>query len=150
MNVGQCSQRTAHAISMSADVVDAAMLMREHHVGFLVVFQDSDPLRKPVGVITDRDLVLEVMARDTDPHSVTVGDVMTREPLTAKEGDDLSDLAQAMRFSGIRRVPVVDARGALSGVIALDDLVAVISSLLNELAGSIKSEQRQEWRSRPT
>ena len=148
MNVGQYCKRGVAAISTSADVAEAARLMREKHVGFLAAFKDGDPLRKPVGVLTDRDIVLEVTARDVDPHAVRVDDVMTRQPLIANENDELSDLVQAMRQSGIRRVPVVDVRGALVGIVALDDVIDVISSLLGEVAGSIRSEQRQEWRSR--
>jgi CBS domain-containing protein len=148
MKVDQCCKRSVVAINGSADVHEAATLMRERHVGFLSVFTDNDPLRKPVGVLTDRDVVLQVMAKDIDPHAVTVRDVMTLQPMIAGENDEIMDLVQAMRLSGIRRVPVVDARGALSGVIALDDLIGVISGLLCEVSGSIKSEQRQEWRAR--
>lgn len=148
MNVGQCCKHSVWAIGSRADIVEAAKLMRGHHVGFLVVYQDGDPLRKPIGVLTDRDLVLQVMAREADAHSVTAGDVMTQHPMIAMEHDDIGDLVQAMRLAGIRRVPVVDSRGALVGIIAMDDLIDVVASLLNELAGSIKSEQRQEWRAR--
>jgi CBS domain-containing protein len=148
MKVDQCCKRSVVAINGGADVYEAAKLMRERHVGFLSVFNDNDSLRKPVGVLTDRDVVLQVMAKDIDPHAVTVRDVMTAQPMIASENDEITDLVQAMRLSGIRRVPVVDARGALSGIIALDDLIGVISGLLCEVSGSIKSEQRQEWRAR--
>jgi CBS domain-containing protein len=122
--------------------------MREAHVGFLVVHSPDDALRRPVGVLTDRDIVLQIIARDVEPKSVTVGDVMTRQPLVANEADDLTDLLQAMRLAGIRRVPVVDERGALTGIMALDDAIALVTGLLCEISGSIRSEQRQEWRAR--
>jgi Mg/Co/Ni transporter MgtE len=99
-------------------------------------------------VLTDRDLVLGVMAREVDPHSVTVEDVMTRKPLIANDSDELSDMLQAMRMTGVRRVPVVDTRGALIGVMAIDDAIDVITGLMCDIAGSIKSGQRQEWRAR--
>jgi CBS domain-containing protein len=123
-------------------------LMRQQHVGFLIVHREGDELRKPVGVLTDRDLVLGVMARDVDPHAVTVDDVMSRKPLTANEADELSEVLQAMRLAGFRRVPVVDARGALSGIMAIDDAIDVVTGLMCDIAGSIKSGQRQEWRAR--
>jgi CBS domain-containing protein len=122
--------------------------MRQQHVGFLIVHREGDELRKPVGVLTDRDLVLGVMARDVDPHAVTVDDVMSRKPLTANEADELSEVLQAMRLAGFRRVPVVDARGALSGIMAIDDAIDVVTGLMCDIAGSIKSGQRQEWRAR--
>lgn len=148
MKVGEYCKRAVVAIKSSADAADAARLMREKHVGFLIVHRQEDPLQRPVGVLTDRDLVLGVMARDVDPHAVTVDDVMTRQPLIASEDDELSDMLQGMRLSGVRRVPVVDARGALTGIMAIDDAIDVITGLMCDIAGSIKSEQRQEWRAR--
>lgn len=149
MVVGDYCKRGVVAIDSSADISEAARLMREHHVGFLIVYKEHDVLRKPIGVLSDRDIVLQVTAKDVDPRSVTVEDAMTREPLVASESDDLHDVLQAMRLAGIRRVPVVDARGALCGIIALDDAIELIASLLSDISGSIRGGQRQEWRQRP-
>jgi CBS domain-containing protein len=148
MKVGDYCKRAVVAIAASADAAEAAKLMREEHVGFLIVHHEGDSLQRPIGVLTDRDLVLGVMARDVDPHAVTVGDVMTRQPLIANDFDDLSDMLQAMRLAGIRRVPVIDVKGALIGIIAIDDAIDVVTGLMCDIAGSIKSEQRQEWRAR--
>jgi CBS domain-containing protein len=148
MKVGEYCKRAVVAIASSADAADAAKLMREEHVGFLIVHRAGDTLQRPVGVLTDRDLVLGVMARDVDPRSVTVDDVMTRQPLIANEADELTDMLQGMRLSGIRRVPVVDARGALVGIMAIDDAIDIITGLMCDIAGSIKSGQRHEWRTR--
>jgi CBS domain-containing protein len=148
MKVGQYCKRSVVAIADNADVIDVAQLMRERHIGFIVVYEHGDDIRRPIGVLTDRDIVLGVVAKDIDPHSVTAKDAMTRQPLVANESDDLGDALQAMRMAGIRRVPVVDERGALTGVIALDDAIELITELLCDISGSIKSEQRQEWRAR--
>jgi predicted transcriptional regulator len=148
MKVGEYCKRAVVAIASTADAAAAAKLMRTEHVGFLIVYREGDEVQRPVGVVTDRDLVLGVMARDVDPHSVTVDDVMTRQPLIANESDEFGDMLQAMRMTGVRRVPVVDVRGALTGIMAIDDAIDVITGLMCDLAGSIKSEQRQEWRAR--
>ncbi len=148
MKVGECCKRAVVAIASNASAGEAARLMRREHVGFLIVHQDADELQRPVGVLTDRDLVLTVMARDVNPDAVTVGDVMTRQPLIASDGDDLGDMLQGMRLTGVRRVPVVDGRGALIGVIAIDDAIDIITALMCDIAGSIKSEQKHEWRAR--
>jgi CBS domain-containing protein len=148
MKVGEYCRRAVVSVNANADVGEAAKLMREEHVGFLVVYRDGDNLRRPIGVLTDRDLVLAIMASEVSPKSVAVQDVMTRQPLIANESDDLSDLLQAMRVAGIRRVPVVDIGGALAGIIAIDDAIDLITGLMCDIAGSIKSEQRQEWRAR--
>lgn len=148
MKVGEYCKKAVVAIASSSDAAQAARLMRTQHVGFLIVYRDGDALQRPVGVLTDRDLVLGVMARDIDPHAVTVDDIMSRQPLIANEIDELSDMLQAMRLAGIRRMPVVDARGAATGVMAIDDAMEVVSGLMCDIAGSIKTEQRQEWRER--
>jgi predicted transcriptional regulator len=148
MKVGEYCKRAVVAIAASADAAEAAKLMRSEHVGFLIVYREGDSMQRPVGVLTDRDLVLGVMARDVDPHAITADDVMTRQPLIANESDQLSDMLQAMRLAGIRRVPVVDVRGALVGIMAIDDAIDVVTGLMCDIAGSIKSEQRQEWRAR--
>lgn len=148
MKVGQYCKTYVVSIGNTADIAEAARRMRDEHVGFLVVYKEGDQLREPVGVLTDRDIVLQVTARDVDPHSVTAEDVMTRRPLIASAADDLSDALQAMRVAGIRRVPVVDARGGLIGILALDDAIDLITGLLCDISGSIKSEQRQERRIR--
>jgi predicted transcriptional regulator len=148
MKVGDCCKRAVIAIDSKADAAKAAKRMREEHVGFLVVYRDGDELQKPIGVLTDRDLVLAVVARDIDPHAVTTADVMTCSPLLANETDELGDMLQGMRVAGVRRVPVVDARGALTGIFALDDAIDLLAGFVCDVAGSIKSEQRREWRAR--
>lgn len=148
MRVGEYCKRAVITVKSSSDASAAAQLMRAEHVGFLVVCRDGDELQRPIGVLTDRDLVLAVMARDVDPRAVTVGDVMTRQPLIANETDELSDMLQGMRLAGIRRVPVVDARGVLTGIMAIDDAIDLVTGLMCDIAASIKSEQRQEWRVR--
>ena len=148
MKVGQHCKHRAVCIHSAADIVEAARMMRDEHVGFLIVYERGDDIRKPIGVLTDRDIVLEVLAKDVEPHAVTVEDAMTHQPLVARESDELAEALQAMRMAGIRRVPVVDGRGALAGIFALDDGIDLITGLLCDISGSIKSEQRQEWRAR--
>ena len=87
--------------------------MRTQHVGFLVVARRRNTLRKPVGVLTDRDIVIQIDARGADPRSLRVGEVMTSNLVIASEHDDLNELIQALRLGGIRRAPVVDTSGAL-------------------------------------
>lgn len=148
MKVGDICQRAVVSIDDGADLAAAAELMRERHVGFLVVHRMGDDQRRPVGVLTDRDIVVAVVAKKVDPASVTVQDLMTRQPLVAKDVEELGDVLQAMRNAGIRRVPVVDARGALVGVVAIDDAFNVINNFMCDIAGSLKNEQRHERRSR--
>jgi len=136
-------------VPKSSDIAEAAGLMRDEHVGFLVVLDEADAVRRPVGVLTDRDIVVQVLARGVDRHKITVADVMTRKPITANEQDDLAEVIRGMRTAGVRRLPVVNATGALTGVIALDDAIIAMTGMLCDVSGSIRNEQRQEWNTRP-
>lgn len=148
MKVGEICRRGVIAVADDADINTAAETMRTHHVGFLIVHRAGDELRRPIGVLTDRDIVVEVIAKKVDPAAVTVADVMSRQPMVADETEQLGDVLQAMRIAGIRRVPVVDARGALAGVVSIDDAFDVITGFMCDITGSVKNEQRQERRAR--
>lgn len=148
MRVGDVCQRAVVTIDDTADLTAAAEQMRIHHVGFLIVHRAGDELRRPVGVITDRDIVVAVVAKKVDPATLTVEDLMTRDPLVAQESEDLAHVLQGMRNAGIRRVPVVDARGALCGVFAIDDAFEIITNFMCDITGSVKNQQRQERRAR--
>jgi predicted transcriptional regulator len=148
MKVGDICKRAVVSIDNSMDISAAAELMRQHHAGLLIVYKSGDELRRPIGVLTDRDIVIEAIAKKVDPASLKVDDLMTRQPLVANESEQLGDVLQAMRMAGIRRVPVVDTRGALTGVIAIDDAFDVITGFMCDITGSVKNEQRKEWHSR--
>jgi CBS domain-containing protein len=90
--------------------------MREHHVGSLVVVKEDDPGRIPIGIVTDRDIVVEVVAEGMDHKALTVGEIMGRELVTAGEQDNVLDVLQVMRRRGIRRLPVVTALGSLQAL----------------------------------
>jgi CBS domain-containing protein len=147
MKVGDYSSRGAVSIGGRAEIAQAARLMLDQHVRFLVVHKEGDDLRRPIGVLTDRDIVLKGTAAGIEPASIMVEDVMTSEPLVARVDDEPSDALRAMKKAGIRRVPVVDSRGALVGVIAMDDVIGLVAGMIYDMVGSIRSEQRREWRS---
>ncbi len=129
-------------------ISSAARLMREYHVGTLVVVDERAGKNTPVGIVTDRDLVIEVLAADVDIQSVCVGDVISRELLTVEESESLWDVMRRMRAHGVRRAPVVDDAGSLVGVISVDDLVQLLGEELGALAGLFGTEQEQEVRRR--
>ena len=108
-------------------VVCAAQRMRDEHVGNLVILEDG----RPAGIVTDRDLVVRVLAAECDPASITVGEVMTRAPATVTEDSDVLELLDTMRQTGARRMPIVDAEGA----VVLDDVRAERERVTTELAG---------------
>lgn len=148
MRVGKVCNRELVALDKTGNVLDAARLMRKHHVGSVVVTSsDGDGLR-PVGVITDRDLVVEIMAEEIEAGSVSVEDIMTRYPVVARDDDDVYDVLENMQVKGVRRVPVVDGMGFVVGVLALDDLLALLSTQLGNIATLITKGQQTERRLR--
>lgn len=145
MDVRDLCRHRVVTIDPGADLVEAARVMREFHVGFLVV---SDG-RTPVGVITDRDIVLEAVAGCVDPRSVTVRDAMTAEPVTLTADTPLEDALDSLRVAGIRRAPVVDDGGRIVGVLSIDDVLDHIAVQLGAVAGSLRHEQAVERLARP-
>jgi CBS domain-containing protein len=128
---------------------EAAQRMREHHVGCLVVVDDAVDGRVPVGLLTDRDIVIAVVARDVDVRTLQVDDVMSSTPVTAREADSLLDSLAAMRRAGVRRLPVTDAQGHLQGLLTLGDVVELIGEEMNLLMQVLVSARRREPMKRP-
>jgi len=129
-------------------ILEAAKLMREYHAGDLIIVEERNGSRYPVGIVTDRDIVIELIAKEIAPDSVTVGDLMCRDLVLAREHDNLFDAIKLMRQKGIRRLPVVDQNGALVGIITADDLIELIAEQLRDIAGLIGREQALEQQSR--
>lgn len=99
--------------------------MAELRVGDLIVVTNGyDGPPRPIGIITDRDLVVQVLARpERNAATTTIGQVMRGGLVTALEEDDVERVVGRMREHGIRRIPIVDSAGGLQGVLALDDVV---------------------------
>jgi CBS domain-containing protein len=144
MLVGKICNREVVFVEPDTSIAEAARLMREHHVGGLVVVQEKSGKRVPVGIITDRDLVIEVIAEGVDMSDITVGDIMSDQLVTAREGDDLLETLKMMRARGIRRLPVIDDDGALAGILTVDDLIDLFSEQIADLARLIAFEQKRE------
>ena len=122
--------------------------MRQHHVGDVVVVEQRGGINVPVGLVTDRDLVVEIMAPAIDQAVITVGDIMTSDLVTVKESAGVSETIEYMRVKGVRRVPVVSENGGLLGILALDDLLELLSEELLSLSRLVRHEQKREMMSR--
>ncbi len=116
-------------------VAEVAELARTENVGSVVVV-DGD---EPVGIVTDRDIALRVVADGADPGSTTASDVMTADPTTVEVGTGIMEVSREMVGAGVRRMPVVDD-GGLVGIVTLDDLNRLLVGELGNLAGVIAGE----------
>ncbi len=148
MPVGELCTREVVVASRSDSVREAAQLMRQHHVGDVVIVEDADGLKKPIGLVTDRDLVVEVLAEGIDPESIALGEIMSTELASIGEEKGIFEAIQYMKNRGVRRLPVVGQEGQLIGILALDDLLDLISEELSGLSHLVKNEERRERRTR--
>jgi CBS domain-containing protein len=142
MTTGSICTHRVITVDRQIDIAAAAAVMRDNHIGYLIVTDAGGS--SPVGVLTDRDIVVKVIAKDVDAHTLTVGDVMTPEPLTAAEDDGISETLHRMRRLGVRRVPVIGSRGQVTGVLSIDDVVDHLVSQLTDVAGSVRNELKLE------
>lgn len=125
-------------------IAEVARLMRESHVGCVVVVDEVKGSTVPVGLITDRDLVLEIIAAEADPGKLSAQDIVIHNVIVADEDDGILETLHSMRKHGVRRIPVVNGNGALVGIVSADDMIELIAEEMKELGKMISVEQRHE------
>lgn len=137
-------------VSCSADtpVAAAAALMRKYHVGAVVVVERNGAGSVPIGMLTDRDIVVETVALELEASLFTAGDLMTAPVHTVREDEGLLAALHTMRQYKLRRLPVVTAAGTLYGVISADDIINLIATELSMITGAIIEQPRAEERTR--
>ena len=148
MGIGEICNREVVVVTRETKVAEAARLMREHHVGDVVVVMEQAGKRTPLGIVTDRDVVIEVVAGGLDATFITVGEIMTANLASVDENTGVFESIIYMRDKGIRRMPVVEGNGNLIGIVSLDDLIELLAEELNELARLIRHEQEKERKER--
>jgi CBS domain-containing protein len=129
-------RRPVCTLPPEATCQEAAQVLRDERVGCVVVAEDE----RPLGIVTDRDLVLRVMAAGREPGKTPLREVMSAEPVFLTKERGFDQLLATMRQQGVRRVPVVDEAGRLEGVVSFDDLLPLLSDQLGELAEAIREE----------
>jgi CBS domain-containing protein len=149
MRVGEICNREVVVVEEERSITEAAVIMREYHVGDVVICKVKYGKQVPVGIFTDRDIALEIVAKGTDPGSINVGDAMSFDLTTVDEDDDLMHVIEVMRDKGIRRVPVIDADEALVGILTVDDIVDLLSEVLVDLAHLVDRQRKREAKLRP-
>lgn len=135
MRIKEICSRVVVVAEPDTNLREAARLMRDHHVGSLVVIEGGNGVKRPIGIVTDRDIVVAVVAAaDVQPEALTVGDVMSRNLVVAEESVGVFEAVDLMQDHGTRRLPVVDAEGRLIGIITLEDVLRMVAGELTALA----------------
>lgn len=149
MNVGEACTRSVIFIDQQESAFDAAKLMRRFHVGDVVIVRETDGKRVPVGIVTDRDLALEIVAQGVDPAAVEVIDLVADSRLvTADTQEPLEVALERMRAHGVRRLPVVNSAGALVGILTVDDILDLLAEQVNEIVRLAGGQRKREERLR--
>lgn len=144
LTTGEICTRSVTIAFRKTPVDGAARLMRENHVGCLVIVDEVGGKRIVVGILTDRDIVTGVVATGLAPDTLLVEDAMITDLVTAREDDSLIDLMRTMRRKGVRRVPVVAGQGELIGLVTLDDVLNILAEELGLLVAAINTEGQRE------
>lgn len=144
MGVGEICSREVVFAGRNDSVAQAARLMREHHVGSVIVADERDGKRFPVGIVTDRDIAIGVVALGLDPERRNVEGIMPAELVCVRDTDGLGRAVALMRAQGARRLPVIDGAGALAGILSADDVLEILSQELYCLAGMVARGERFE------
>lgn len=150
LTAGEFCNRDVVFATAEESVVEIAKRMRELHVGSVIVVEERGAGRVPIGVLTDRDIVVGLVAlAPSYVERATVRDVLVEKLITAQESENVYDVMALMRSHGVRRLPIVNAQHVLQGIIAFDDLVAHVAEELGTLASLLRREQERERRQRP-
>ncbi len=131
-----------------ATALEAARLMRQKHVGDVVIVSDPAGERVPLGVVTDRDLATDVLGNGRDAAIMPLSALARRPVVIAAESEDLHEVLERMRVHGVRRIPVVDSAGALVGIVTLDDLLGALLAEVQALLETTRRAQRHELSTR--
>jgi len=148
MSIGEFCNREVVFATREMSLPEAAQLMREYHVGDLVVVDEVGGKRVPVGIVTDRDMVIEVIAQSLDLNEFRVGDIMGRRLVSVPEKEGVFETIRLMRAKGVRRIPVVNQEGELTGIVSADDMLDLLAEEITELSKVSLREQEQEVKTR--
>jgi CBS domain-containing protein len=146
MSVGRICSRDVHTAHYDEPVLESARRMRDRQVGTVVVVDEM----RPIGMITDRDLTVRVLAAGLDPQATRVSEIMTPSPTTISEDESIETAVGYMRAGRFRRLPVVGRDGRLVGILSLDDVLELVAEELADIGQLLKREAPHRWLGRQT
>lgn len=144
MTIGVICNNEVITVKRDTSVLHAAMLMRQHHVGDVIVIELHKEKVVPIGIVTDRDIVIELVATELDCNVITVGDIMVTNLSVIKASDGIFESIKTMTSKGVRRLPIVDDNGELVGIVTLDDLLLLLAKELGSITKLVAREQKNE------
>ncbi len=140
MSISKYVNREVITLSEDASLYDAAKLMKDKNIGALIIVKNKASDQTPVGILTDRDIVFKILDHEMELKKINVQDIYTRDLLTLKEHEGMEETIKAMCDKGVRRAPMIDEQGQLTGIITLDDLIIKLTEKLQHLSELIKKQ----------
>ena len=144
MAINECCNIDVVCCGADTSIPDVAALMRKHHIGDVMVVEDREGLRMPIGIVTDRDIVIETIALHVDADAFTAGDLMSAPIATVREDAGFVETLRLMRNHQVRRMPVVTAGGSLFGIVTADDIIKLLGMELSLIAAAIGEQPVRE------
>jgi len=144
MPIGEICSREVVCAKRDVTVKTAARLMREYHVGSIVVVDEPEDKRIPAGIVTDRDIAVAVVALGLDPKVIQIGDIMGSALVSVKEDWGVAEVVELMQLKAVRRLVVTDADGYLVGIVAADDVLCLLAEEMSALAAMVGGERKRE------
>ena len=148
MPINECCNMEVVYCEADTLIPDVAAMMRKHHVGDVIVVEEKDATRMPIGIVTDRDIVIETVALDVDADAFTAGDLMSAPVATICEDAGFVETLRQMRIHKVRRMPVVTTEGGLVGIVTVDDVVKLLAMELSLMTDAMIEQQAKEKRLR--
>lgn len=148
MPINECCNIGVVCCEPTASLPEVAELMRKHHVGDVVVVEQKEGERIPLGIVTDRDIVIETLSLQLDAKVFTAGDIMAEPLVTVQEDEGFIETMRLMRHNKIRRLPVVTQTGTLYGIVTADDIINLLTAELSLMSAAIVSQPVKEGRLR--
>ena len=144
MRIGDLCSPDVHRVTAEEPLLDAVRDMHRHHVGAVIVVDRPGTSARPIGIVTDRDVMRAEITQRADVFTLSVGDVMSVDLLTLPASSELADGIELMRRRGVRRAPVLDPAGVMLGIVTLDDLLPAVAGQLEALARLLGRQARHE------
>jgi CBS domain-containing protein len=149
MNIGEICSREVYIFEAGEPLANAVGEMMKRHIGAIVVVETEPNRVRPVGIVTDRDVIRGQVSLKKELSGLTLRDVMTSAPLMVSEASGIPEAIERMRARGVRRAPVVNDSGDLVGIVSLDDLLPIVAEELGALARLVGNQARREGTSAP-
>jgi len=148
MSISEFCSRHVVCAERGTTINEAARLMRQHHVGDVIIVDCVGVRRIPVGIVTDRDIVVEIVAAGLDARALKVDDLVDGPLVTVAETASYAETVRLMSNKGVRRIPVLNAAGDLVGIITLDDMLRQLAGPLAQLGELTNRGRQHETRTR--